>query len=79
MKMNENMSFKMGVKFARYISLDIFGRDSPLIWVCFTSKGVIQNGSIFRYPTHTSGHFHTGIAWGKYAMKSNIHIFTIIF
>ena len=29
----------------------------PSILVCFTTQGVIQNGSVFRYQTHTSGHF----------------------
>ena len=27
----------------------------------FTTRGVIQNGCIFRYPTHTSGHFDFGV------------------
>ena len=27
------------------------------LWVCFTPEGVIQNGSIFKSRTHTSGHF----------------------
>ena len=30
--------------------------------VCFTTKNIIQNGSIFRYPKHTSGHFHIEVA-----------------
>ena len=29
----------------------------PSIWVCFTTQGVIQNGSVFRPRTHASGHF----------------------
>ena len=36
----------------------------PSIWVCFTTQGVIQNGSVFRYQTHTSGHFYIGVAPG---------------
>ena len=27
----------------------------------FTTRGVIQNGCIFRYPTDTSGHFYFGV------------------
>ena len=26
------------------------------------TNGVLQNGYIFRPPTHTSGHFYTGVA-----------------
>ena len=29
----------------------------PSIWVCFTTQGVIQNGFVFRYQTHTPRHF----------------------
>ena len=32
------------------------------LWVCFTPEGVIQNGSIFKSWTHTSGHFNIGVA-----------------
>ena len=32
------------------------------IWVCFTTQSVIQNGSVFRYQTHTSGHLYIGVA-----------------
>ena len=32
----------------------------PSIWVCFTTQSVIQNGSVFRYQTHTSGHLYIG-------------------
>ena len=31
-------------------------------WVCFTTQTVIQNGSVFRYQTHTSGHLYIGVA-----------------
>ena len=34
----------------------------PSIWVCITTKGVIQNGSVFRYPTHTLARFYIGVA-----------------
>ena len=34
----------------------------PTIWICFASKGVLQNGSVFWYPTHTSVHFYVGVA-----------------
>ena len=38
----------------------------PSIWVCFTTQGFIQNWSVFRYQTHTSGHFYIGVApWGS--------------
>ena len=30
--------------------------------MCFTTQGLIQNGSIFKYQTHTSGHFYIGVA-----------------
>ena len=32
--------------------------------VCFTPEGVIQNGSIFKSRTHTSGYFDTKVAPG---------------
>ena len=35
---------------------------NPSIWVCFFTYGVLQNGYILRTPTHTSGHFSTGVA-----------------
>ena len=34
----------------------------PSIWVYFTTQGVIQNGSVFRYQTHTSGRLYIGVA-----------------
>ena len=34
----------------------------PSIWVCFTTQGVIQNGSVFRYQTPTSGRLYIGVA-----------------
>ena len=50
------------------------------LWVCFTPEGVIQNGSIFKSRTHTSGHF---LYWshpplppppGKRAQRQKIYI-----
>ena len=32
------------------------------IWVYFTLEGVIQNGSILKSRTHTTGHFYIGVA-----------------
>ena len=29
----------------------------PSIWVCILTKGLLQNGFVFRLQTHTSGHF----------------------
>ena len=31
------------------------------LWVYFTLEGVIENGSIFKSWTHTSGHFYIGV------------------
>ena len=42
----------MGINYAK----------GPFIMGVFTAEGVIQNGSIFKSRTHTSGHFDIGVA-----------------
>ena len=53
----------------QYLYLDItikigyeLCRESIQYGYVFTTRGVIQNGCIFRYPTHTSGHVYIGVA-----------------
>ena len=36
--------------------------EDPFNLGMFYNKGVLQNQSIFRYPTQTSGHFYIGVA-----------------
>ena len=47
----------------------------PFIMCMFYTRSVIQNGSIFKSQTHTSGHFDIGVAPrppGKTGCKSRV-------
>ena len=54
-----------GLKFILPSKMGVNCSKNPFILAWFTTGGVLQNGSILKSWTHTSGHFDIGVANGS--------------